>query len=462
MITVFTNSPDFDTAQWLAYPFISAVYPVDDLCSSQTVAAVLRQSHTACTLMCDSLGKKVEITQESLKRMMDIALQTGADWVYSDYYLEKDGKTEAYPLIDYQQGSLRDDFRFGALVAVRTDAFREAASTVDYQYRYAAMYRLRLAIAQRNRIFHIREMLYTCRETQDASFEKAMFAYVDPANRDVQQEMEQACTDYLKTANAWIAPESLQTVDVSQNDFPCEISVIIPVRNRHKTIGDAIDSAFSQTATFAFNVIVVDNHSDDGTTQVIAEKANKYPHLIHLIPDNRNLGIGGCWNAAVNHPDCGRFAVQLDSDDLYAGTDTLSRIVDCFYETRAAMVIGAYRMVDFDLNGLPPGIIDHREWTRENGHNNALRVNGFGAPRAFYTPVIRETGFPNVSYGEDYAVALTISRRYITGRIYEPVYLCRRWSGNSDAGLTLSKQNEYNLYKDSIRTIEFRVSSFGF
>ncbi|MDR0814971.1 MAG: glycosyltransferase, partial [Bacteroidales bacterium] len=248
--------------------------------------------------MCDSLGKKIEITQDSLKRMADIARQTGADWIYSDYFLEKDGKTEAYPLIDYQQGSLRDDFRFGALVLVRAEPFREAAAVTGDQYGYAAMYRLRLAIAQRNRIFHIREMLYTCRETQASSFEKAMFAYVDPTNRDVQQEMERACTDYLKTANAWIAPENLQTVDVSQNAFPCEASVIIPVRNRHKTIGDAIDSALSQSAPFAFNVIVVDNHSDDGTTQVIAEKAHGRSNLIHIIPDRQNLGIGGCWNVA--------------------------------------------------------------------------------------------------------------------------------------------------------------------
>ncbi|GHT25040.1 glycosyl transferase [Bacteroidia bacterium] len=450
MITVFSNSQDAPSL----CPPVRAVYTLKDLCSTESAAAISRQCKTDYILMCDALGKKIEITQESLQRMLNIAEATGADWVYSDYFAEKDGKTEAFPLIDYQQGSLRDDFRFGALVLIRAESFREAAAATGGEYRYAAIYRLRLAIAQRNRVFHIREMLYTCRETQTASFEKAMFAYVDPANRDVQQEMERACSDYLKTARAWIAPETLKTVDVSQHHFPCEATVVIPVRNRLKTIGDAIDSALSQSATFAFNVIVVDNHSEDGTTQVIAAKTHRHPNLIHLIPDCQTLGIGGCWNAAVNHPDCGRFAVQLDSDDLYADADTLSRIVNCFYETRAAMVIGAYRMVDYDLNELPPGVIDHREWTRENGHNNALRVNGFGAPRAFYTPVLRETGFPNVSYGEDYAVALAISRRYTVGRIYEPVYLCRRWSENSDAGLTISKQNEYNLYKDGVRTVE--------
>jgi glycosyltransferase involved in cell wall biosynthesis len=235
-----------------------------------------------------------------------------------------------------------------------------------------------------------------------------------------------------------------------------EASVIIPVRNRVRTIEDAVRSALDQETNFKYNVIVVDNHSTDGTTDIL----NHFHHnerLVHIIPERDDLGIGGCWDLAINHPKCGRFAVQLDSDDLYSGPDTLQKIVDKFYEEQCGMVIGSYRMTDFQLNTLPPGVIDHKEWTDENGHNNALRVNGLGAPRAFYTPLLRSIGMPNVSYGEDYAVGLAISRNYHIGRIYEPVYLCRRWEGNSDSSLSIEKLNANNTYKDSIRTREFII-----
>jgi hypothetical protein len=406
-------------------------------------------------LLCDLSAGDIEITPQALKRMADIAVQTAADWVYADYHTEKDGKTEPFPTIDYRQGSLRDDFRFGPLILLRTSSFRNSTKNVcNEKYRYAALYRLRLDMAKKGHLFHIREALYRCKAHTGTNDDKAMFAYVDPANREIQREMEQACTQYLKEIGAWIAPESISAVTFDKEKFPCEATVVIPVRNRVKTIGDAIDSALSQTTCFPFNVIVVDNHSDDGATQLIADKSAHAGNLMHLIPERKDLGIGGCWNEAVYHPSCGRFSVQLDSDDLYADVHTLQKIVDCFYETHAAMVIGAYFMVDFALRKLLPGLIDHREWTSDNGRNNALRINGFGAPRAFYTPALRETGFPNVSYGEDYAVALAISRRFKVGRIYDPVYLCRRWDGNSDAALSVQQQNEYDRYKDSIRTIE--------
>jgi hypothetical protein len=435
----------------LNYGIMEFAVPAE--CSSEAIRAIAQQCRSEYLLLHVG-GKETDIRPDALKRMTDMAAQTASDWVYADYNLETAGHLEPYPTIDYQEGSLRDDFHFGPLILLRTANLQQAVDRLDADYRYAALYCIRLDIAQRGRLLHIRELLYTCKETKSASTEKTMFAYVNPAHRAVQLEMEQACTQHLKETGAWLSPESIKTVDLSEKTFPYEATIVIPVRNRLKTIGEAIDSALSQNADFPYNLIIVDNHSDDGTTQVIAEKAAKHANLIHLIPDRIDLGIGGCWNEAVNHPFCGRFAVQLDSDDLYSATDSLQRIVDCFYETAAAMVIGSYRMVDFELNELPPGIIAHREWTADNGRNNALRINGFGAPRAFYTPVIRAIGFPNVSYGEDYAAALAVSRSYPVGRIYDPIYLCRRWSGNSDAALSITRQNTYNLYKDGIRTIE--------
>ena len=270
--------------------------------------------------------------------------------------------------------------------------------------------------------------------------------------------MEQACTEHLKEIGAYLEPQ-FKNVDFNQEAFEVEASVIIPVRNRVKTIKDAIHSVLRQVADFPFNVIVVDNHSTDGTTEAIAQLAQD-ERVIHIIPDRTDLGIGGCWNMGIHHPQCGKFAIQLDSDDLYSDEHTLSKMVSAFYEQQCAMVVGTYRMTDFDLNTLPPGIIDHKEWTPENGRNNALRINGLGAPRAFYTPVIRQIGFPNTSYGEDYAVGLAISRHYQIGRVYDVVYLCRRWSGNSDAALNAFQVNANNLYKDRIRTWELKARTY--
>jgi glycosyltransferase involved in cell wall biosynthesis len=199
---------------------------------------------------------------------------------------------------------------------------------------------------------------------------------------------------------------------------------------------------------------VIDNHSTDGTTEMTSKFTETDDRVVHIIPERNDLGIGGCWNEGIFHEKCGKFAIQLDSDDLYIDNNVISRVVETFYGQKCAMVVGSYKMVNFNLEELPPGLIDHKEWTPGNGRNNALRINGLGAPRAFYTPVIRRIRVPNVSYGEDYAVGLAISRHYQIGRIYEPLYLCRRWEGNTDAALDINRANANNLYKDRLRTIE--------
>jgi len=395
------------------------------------------------------------LAQERMKQVMDA---TGAAMVYADRYVIKNGQREQAPVIDYQKGSLRDDFDFGAVVMIRTSVLKEAASRMKANYRFAGFYDLRLKLSQRYDFVHINEFLYTEQEKDLRLSGQKQFDYVDPRNRERQIEMEQACTEHLKEIGAYLEPQ-FKNVDFNQEAFEMEASVIIPVRNRVKTIKDAINSVLSQVADFPFNVIVVDNHSTDGTTEVIAQLAQD-ERVIHVIPERTDLGIGGCWNMGIHHPQCGKFAIQLDSDDLYSDEHTLSKMVSAFYEQQCAMVIGTYRMTDFDLNTLPPGIIDHKEWTPENGRNNALRINGLGAPRAFYTPVIRQIGFPNTSYGEDYAAGLAISRHYQIGRVYDVVYLCRRWSGNSDAALNAFQVNANNLYKDRIRTWELKARTY--
>ena len=403
------------------------------------------------------------------ERMLRVIEESGAVMVYSDRYVVKNGMREQAPVIDYQAGSLRDDFDFGAVVLIRTDALKEAASMMNADYRYAGFYDLRLKLSNiplRRFVspplsipfVRINEYLYTELEKDLRQSGQKQFDYVDPRNRERQIEMEQACTEHLKEIGAYMEPR-FEEVDFNQGDFKYEASVIIPVKNRVQTIRDAVKSALAQQTDFKFNVIVVDNHSTDGTTELLQQLAED-ERMVHLVPERDDLGIGGCWNLGINHPECGRFAVQLDSDDLYSGTDTLSKMVRAFYEQQCAMVVGTYRMTDFELNTLPPGIIDHREWTPENGRNNALRINGLGAPRAFFTPVIRGIGFPNTSYGEDYAVGLAVSRRYQIGRVYDVVYLCRRWSGNSDAALNAFQLNANNLYKDRIRTWELKARLF--
>ena len=394
-----------------------------------------------------------------LPRMARIAADSGAAMVYSDYRVTTlSGETKQVPTIDCFKGSLRDDFDFGPLVMIDTRRLREACDSIDTDYRYAGMYAVRLALSRLAAIVHIPEMLYTAVETDTRTSGEKQFDYVDPRNRDRQLEMEEACTVHLKKIGAYLEPH-FKEADYS-GDFPVEASVIIPVRNRVSTIADAVESALSQTADFKYNVIVIDNHSTDGTTDVLRGLADKYDNLKVIIPAFSDLGIGGCWNEGVNSAHCGRFAVQLDSDDLYKNTDTLQRIVDTFRKENCGMVIGSYELTDFNLNPLPPGLIDHREWTDDNGRNNALRINGLGAPRAFVTNLLREIRVPNTSYGEDYALGLAISRDYRIGRIYDSLYLCRRWEGNSDSNLDIARVNANNLYKDRLRTweVEARIA----
>ena len=416
----------------------------------------------------------------ALTRMLTIAEDSNALMLYADHYTKTpasnkgkedknrkfspplEGKGEAFPLIDCQLGSVRDDFQLGSLLLIRTSALKDYVSQAkNVSYRFAALYDFRLFVSRTMLPVHVDEFLYTEVEQDTRLSGQKQFDYVDPRNRDRQIEMEQACTAHLKAIGAYLAPEAFQDIDFSEGEFAVEASVVIPVRNRERTIEDAIRSALTQETSFSFNVIVIDNHSTDDTTEKINQIAKSLPqggggggHLIHIIPERDDLGIGGCWNTAIHHAQVGRFVVQLDSDDLYSSPQTLQQMVDAFREQQAAMVIGSYRMCDFQLNTLPPGLIDHKEWTPDNGRNNALRINGLGAPRAFYTPVLRKLQIPNTSYGEDYALGLMISRRYHIGRLYHEVYLCRRWEGNSDAALSQDKINKNNTYKDHLRTLE--------
>ncbi|MBQ2434520.1 MAG: glycosyltransferase family 2 protein [Bacteroidaceae bacterium] len=431
----------------------------------------LRHMVELCTsdyLLLYTHAGNLTIGYRAIERMLRTATESKADWVYSHRYIVKQGNTIAVPTNEYQEGSIRDDFDFGPLVLIRTEAIRQFLATEPEEVQHAALYQLRLYISRTSQLVHINEYLYTEYEHDIRTSGEKQFDYVDPRNRQIQIEMEQVCTAHLKDVGAYVDHHTLQSIDTTAGDFPYEATVIIPVKNRARTIGDAIESVLSQVTDFPFNLIVVDNHSTDGTEEIISQLANQQDSnnsefkiqnskLIHLTPERSDLGIGGCWDLAIRHPQCGRYAVQLDSDDLYSDPHTLQRIVDTFRSERCAMVVGSYRLCNFALETLPPGVIDHREWTAENGMNNALRINGLGAPRAFYTPVIREIGFPNVSYGEDYAVGIAISRRYRLGRIYEPIYLCRRWEGNSDAALSPDRVAAHNHYKDSLRTQEIRA-----
>lgn len=399
----------------------------------------------------------IEPGSNTFQRILQVARDTASPLIYSDLVEIRDDRRVSVPLTDWQPGSLRDDFSLGSLVLIPTHRFRAAVEEgVVPGLRFAGWYATRLALSSPGRPFRIPEPLYARRAIEHRKTGAQQFDYVDPRNRAVQIEMEQVCTSHLKRLGAFLCPP-FRELDLSAGRFPVEATVVIPVRDRVRTVGDAVSSALSQQADFPFNVIVVDNHSTDGTSSRLASMAAEDRRLVHLVPPTRDLGIGGCWNLAIHDPRCGRFAVQLDSDDLYSSEDTLRRIVAVFHRERCAAVIGSYRMVNFDLQDIPPGVIDHREWTDDNGPNNALRINGLGAPRAFFTPVIREIQFPNCSYGEDYAAMLRISREYRIGRIYEPIYLCRRWEGNSDADLDVARHNAFNHYKDTLRTIELQA-----
>jgi hypothetical protein len=388
----------------------------------------------------------------ALDRLIAIAEDTKADMLYADHYEVVDGQRKKHPVIDCQKGALRDDFDFGSVLVFRSTSFRKAVRAMEEDYEWGALYDLRLRM---KKIVHVNEYLYTEIETDTRKSGEKQFDYVDPKNRAVQIEMEQICTAHLKRIGAYLEPKFKNVEFVG--DFPVAASVVIPVYNRVRTVKDAVESALAQQCEFPFNVIVVDNHSTDGTTELLEEIAAKDDRLVHIVPAKYDLGIGGCWNLAVHSEKCGEFAVQLDSDDVYSGPDTLTKIVNAFREQNCAMVVGTYQMTNFDMQPIPPGVIDHREWTEENGRNNALRINGLGAPRAFWTPLLRQINLPNTSYGEDYALGLRISREYRIGRIYDVLYCCRRWEGNSDAALDIEKVNANNLYKDRIRTWELEA-----
>ena len=403
----------------------------------------------------------LEMGMFALDRIISVAEDTGADMVYADHYevvTDAQGQSlrRKHPLIDCQKGALRDDFDFGSVLVFRTTSFRRAVRAMETDYNWAALYDLRLRM---KKIVHINEYLYTEIETDTRKSGEKQFDYVDPRNRAVQIEMEQACTEHLRRIGAWLEPV-FKEPDIREfgvQEYPVTASVIIPVFNRIRTVRDAVESALSQKCDFPFNVIVVDNHSTDGTTALLEDLAASDDRLVHVVPAKHDLGIGGCWNLAVHHQMCGEYAVQLDSDDVYSGPDTLTKIVNAFREQKCAMVVGTYQMTDFQMNPIPPGVIDHKEWTEDNGRNNALRINGLGAPRAFWTPLLRTINLPNTSYGEDYALGLRISREYRIGRIYDVLYCCRRWEGNSDAALDIERVNANNLYKDRIRTWELEA-----
>ena len=420
-------------------------------CSSSDVRNVAAKADSEFTLI---YTKPTELrwVNWGLERLEQVAGYTGAAMCYSDRFTQVGDAVCEAPVIDYQDGSLRDDFEFGGVQLYRTSALKEAAARMTEDYQYAGLYDLRLKVAEAGSLVHVNEYLYYEVQIDTRSSGERQFDYVDPRNRAVQIEMEKACTEHLKAVGAYLAPGEYRDVDLKAGDFEYEASVVIPCRNRVRTIADAIRSALDQKTDFPYNVIVVDDNSTDGTVDVI--RSFDDPRLIYIAQDRSYHAIGGNWNAALHHPKCGRFALQLDSDDVYSGPDTVQRFVDAFRSQNCAMVVGTYRITDFELNTIPPGIIDHKEWTDDNGRNNALRINGLGAPRGFFTPLARSINFPTTKYGEDYAVALRISREYRIGRIWDVMYNCRRWDDNSDASLSIVRENANNLYKDRIRTWE--------
>lgn len=445
LLATDAEAPAFDGCEVIA---------VDALNSSATMKKIADAAQAEYTLLYTKYNNLV-MGYLALDRFVRLARDSKAGMMYADSYTVVDGKKANSPVIDYQFGSLRDDFNFGSVLFFNTADLKKAAAGIDADYTAAGLYDLRLRLSRIAPIVHINEYLYSDVTVDNRKSGEKIFDYVDPKNRGVQIEMEKACTAHLKEIGGYLPPV-FADIDFSKGDFEYEASVIIPVRNRIRTIRDAINSVLSQKADFNFNVIVIDNLSTDGTTEAIEEYKDD-PRVIHIVPERDDLGIGGCWNLGVNHPKCGKFAVQLDSDDVYKDENTLATMVKAFYDQKCGMVVGTYMLTDIDKNPIPPGIIDHKEWTPDNGRNNALRINGLGAPRAFYTPMLREIHVPNTSYGEDYALGLAFSRRHQIGRVYDVVYLCRRWEDNSDAALDVVKMNNNNLYKDRIRTWELQA-----
>lgn len=425
--------------------------------ASATLKQIAGQTSAKYTLLFLK-GQYIQIGYLALQRMVQVADITRAAMTYADHYnISADGKRTDAPTIDYQMGALRDDFNFGSVLLFRTDALKEAVVRMKADYQAAGFYDLRLKLAEKHQFSHINEYLYSEVELDTRKTGEKLFDYVDPRNRTSQIEMEQAVTEYLKEIGGYLKPE-FEPIDIQAGHFPVEVSVMIPVRNRIRTIRDAIESAQNQRTTFDYNIFIIENgpecHSTDGTTEAIDEMAANDGRIVHIVTPRRDLGVGGSWNLCAHDPRCGRFIVQLDSDDVYLDENTLQTYYDAFMEQKTGAIIGTYELTDINKNILPPGKIDHAEWTPENGRNNALRINGLGAPRGMYSPLLRDITMPNVNYGEDYAFMLALSRHYLIGRIYDPVYCCRRWDDNSDGDLSIEKENRNNTYKDRIRTWE--------
>lgn len=438
-------------------PLVSRIFFLkDDIRSTANMRFIAQHADTPYTLIYTKYTTLTFVLY-ALERMVALLEDSGAAMVYADHFNQTGDTAVPAPVIDYQAGALRDDFDFGSVLLYRSDALKDAVSRMKTDYQFAGLYDLRLKVSQRGALEHINEFLYYDIELDNRKSGEKLFDYVDPKNRAVQIEMEQACTQHLKDIGAYLA-SSFKQIDITEGDFEYEASVVIPCKNRAKTIGDAIRSALSQQvrAPYKYNVIVVDDNSEDGSQEIIRSFLHD-DRLIYIAQDKTWHAIGGNWNVALHHPKCGRFAIQLDSDDVYSDENTVQKFIDAFHEQRCAMVVGTYRMTNFRMETLPPGIIDHREWTPENGRNNALRINGLGAPRAFYTPLLRQINFPTTKYGEDYAVGLRVSREYQIGRIYEVLYNCRRWEENSDANCDIEAMNRNNLYKDRIRTWELKA-----
>lgn len=444
LLTTEKGAPSFGGYQVIEVPTLAA---------TETMKKIAQHADSDFVLYY-SKYTTLEFGYFALDRMVRLAEDTQAGMLYADHYQVTGTDRKNAPVIDYQKGSLRDDFNFGSVLLFNSADFKEAAARLSGNYNAAGLYDLRLKLSQKRELVHINEYLYAEVEKDTRKSGEKIFDYVDPRNRAAQIEMEEACTSHLKDINGYLEPKFKQ-IEFNANNFEFEASVIIPVRNRIKTVKDAIASVLKQKTNFKFNLIIIDNHSTDGTTAAIDEF--KDDRIIHLIPERTDLGIGGCWNVGVQHEKCGKFSIQLDSDDVYSDENTLQTMVNAFYEQNCAMVVGTYMMTDFNMNMIAPGIIDHKEWTPENGRNNALRINGLGAPRAFYTPILRDVKVPNTSYGEDYALGLNFSRQYQIGRVYDVVYLCRRWEDNSDASLDVVKMNNHNTYKDKIRTWELEA-----
>ncbi len=475
-ILPYNSSPQFDSTlqQFTDSPLVQSVVILHDggyaprlpkcsevkgprLGAGKVLNSIVESCKTELLLFVTQ-SQGLQLGQGGLERFAAVLRDTGAGMVYADYYEIKEGTRSEHPVIDYQEGSLRDGFDFGPIQCFSTYAVKSALKKFGNipPVEYAGLYDLRLKVSINHDLFHVQEFLVTKVESDLRKTGEKQFDYVDPRHQAVQKEMELVVTQHLKNIGAYLKP-TFKNVPKAEPRFPVEASVVIPVRNRERTIADAVQSVLQQQTDASFNVIVVDNHSTDGTTGIVRDLASKHSNVVHIVPQRHDLGIGGCWNEAIFSEHCGRYAVQLDSDDLYSGPDTLQKILHVFRSEDVAMVIGSYKLVNMHLEEIPPGLIDHREWTPDNGRNNALRINGLGAPRAFHTDLLRQMRVPNVSYGEDYAVALRLSREYQIGRIYEPIYLCRRWEGNTDAALSVERANRNDFYKDSIRTIELRA-----